>query len=1244
MNGLRKKLWPVAAASILVGAVGLPAASATAAQAAHVPGAPGQVKALAEDHGALVGWRPPATNGGSAVTGYVIKAFPGGETVRTRAVTSFLVGGLRNGQAYTFTVAAVNKSGTGPASRRSAAIRPHAPTVPAAPRSIVAVAGFRQITVSWTAPASDGGAPVTAYRLITSPATRTVSAAGDARSLTLTGLTEGKAYRVSVVAVNAEGRSKAAISASVRPHVTVPSAPAGVTAAPGASWVQVSWRPPVSNGGTPVTGYVVAVAGTSRKITASGSARSVKITGLSSGTTYTFTVAARNALGTGSPIASAPATGGATAGAGVVVLSSASLAALTAVQTDGSLVFTSPPSQVQNLAGGEVVTAGVSAATPQGFLGQVTSVSAVGSTVTVATAPASLDQALSSAGFGVKSALGRGQVTSFTPARSGTRLLPTDDSSTDCPVPDISLSLINTDLYKDSNGRAITVDGSICMSPHITFSASIKCCVHTASSFTGTVTSAASIKLTAQLSHDFSGGINLGFLTFAPITVDVAGVPVVIVPTLSVKLVAQGSVSAGVSVGAGESITLGAQVSTTDAHVHATPIYSRTTTFDPPTLFGSVSAAAGIQANLSTKIDGLTGPTLTDTLWLAKLDADTTANPWWTLELENILDVHYKLTILHRKLAQFQATLSDAKVPLAHAPGAYQGITITPNPASVAPGHQLQLHAHVAGAADPAVTWSAPPGNGSVSATGLYTAPGKPGFYQVTAARKAGGLDPGASGLLSIRVGAQPPGPPASPSAISGSYGAATISWHPPADNGGSPLTGYTITAEPGGSTYKAPGSATSDTISGLTPGKSYTFTITASNAAGTSLASPATSPIIIDNVSGELRSCEGSGSISTLIFGPDVISYVPKGAWDSATTGIDVVNVEGASITTSQVSTGSDVINSCASNSVTGQTVCTANNNDVYILKGTGLDPSVSTNPLTDGGSGTISFSGGSATTSGVSMDTPDNKALLALSVGSVAGFQFLDLATDTFEPAFTTQDPNGQISEDPLIDPGHNLILSADEDDNYELVNVTTSTAPQFYEHLVSSVGGSLDSSAEDCSTGIILAPAEESSPSQVEIADVSKAVFTPGSPGSWSAPEQVQTLTGSNLSAGDSGSAVAQGTDTGVVAGEFGGDGLTAMALPTSSGTGATPAITNWVSCETGPDPSANPFSMGDDPHTLAAYQSPNGGDAIALLVNEGATEMVRVDLTTMLNPAADPATGNVCDSGTLASSAETFIPLP
>ena len=60
--------------------------------------------------------------------------------------------------------------------------------------------------------------------------------------------------------------------------------------------------------------------------------------------------------------------------------------------------------------------------------------------------------------------------------------------------------------------------------------------------------------------------------------------------------------------------------------------------------------------------------------------------------------------------------------------------------------------------------------------------------------------------------------------------------------------------------------------------------------------------------------SCEGSGSLSTLVSGTNVISYVPKGNWGSAAPGIDVVNVEGTSVTNTTIPTGTDVINSCAS------------------------------------------------------------------------------------------------------------------------------------------------------------------------------------------------------------------------------------------------------------------------------------------------------------------------------------------
>src|SRR5207237_970909 len=177
----------------------------------------------------------------------------------------------------------------------------------------------------------------------------------------------------------------------------------------------------------------------------------------------------------------------------------------------------------------------------------------------------------------------------------------------------------------------------------------------------------------------------------------------------------------------------------------------------------------------------------------------------------------------------------------------------------------------------------------------------------------------------------------------------------------------------------------------------------------------------------------------------------------------------------------------------------------------------------------------------------------------------------------------------------------------------NVATTTSPAFFENSGIPAGGDLDSSAEDCSTGIALAPAEFSIPSSIFIADLKQATFTPGSPaGIWTAASQVQSLSEAVLAAGASSTAVAQGPHTGIVSGEFGGDAITAIALPAISGSG-TPAIKDWVTCRIG-----SGFSNGLDPHTVTAYQSPNSSKhAFALLANGGASEVAVVHLTLMLD---------------------------
>ncbi len=91
-----------------------------------LPGAPTIGSVSAGDSAATVNWTAPASNGGSAITGYVVTPYIAGvaQTAQTfsSAATTETVTGLTPGTSYTFKVAAVNAAGTGPASAASAAV------------------------------------------------------------------------------------------------------------------------------------------------------------------------------------------------------------------------------------------------------------------------------------------------------------------------------------------------------------------------------------------------------------------------------------------------------------------------------------------------------------------------------------------------------------------------------------------------------------------------------------------------------------------------------------------------------------------------------------------------------------------------------------------------------------------------------------------------------------------------------------------------------------------------------------------------------------------------------------------------------------------------------------------------------------------------------------------------------------------------------------------------------------------
>jgi hypothetical protein len=88
-------------------------------------------------------------------------------------------------------------------------------SAPSAPQSVHAVAGDASVAVSWSAPAKDGGSAVTHYRASASPGGKWCTAS--TMSCTITGLTNGTAYTISVTATNTVGTSVAATSSSVTP-------------------------------------------------------------------------------------------------------------------------------------------------------------------------------------------------------------------------------------------------------------------------------------------------------------------------------------------------------------------------------------------------------------------------------------------------------------------------------------------------------------------------------------------------------------------------------------------------------------------------------------------------------------------------------------------------------------------------------------------------------------------------------------------------------------------------------------------------------------------------------------------------------------------------------------------------------------------------------------------------------------------------------------------------------------------
>ena len=175
-------------------------------------------------------------------------------------------------------------------------------TVPDAPTIGTATAADSGATVSFTAPSSNGGSTITSYTATATSTTDThkiivtQSGSGD---ITVTGLTNGTSYTFTVTATNAIGTSLASSASNSVVPVTIPDAPTIGTAVAGNAQATVPFTEPSSNGGSAITSYTATSSpgGITGTISQSGSG-DITVTGLTNGTSYTFTVTATNAIGT----------------------------------------------------------------------------------------------------------------------------------------------------------------------------------------------------------------------------------------------------------------------------------------------------------------------------------------------------------------------------------------------------------------------------------------------------------------------------------------------------------------------------------------------------------------------------------------------------------------------------------------------------------------------------------------------------------------------------------------------------------------------------------------------------------------------------------------------------------------------------------------------------------------------------------------------------------------------------------
>jgi hypothetical protein len=209
--------------------------SPTAAITAVAPGVPVVGTPTVGDLQINVPFTAPTSNGGSTITKYQFST-DGGVTWLDRTDSSTVTSPIAikflstdgttpivAGTTYPIQIRAVNTA-TNPTGAATASVSVKAVTVPGAPTAVTATAtGQTTATVSFTAPANNGGSAITTYTVTSSPGG--ITASGSTSPISVTGLSASTTYTFTVTANNGTLTSLASAASSAITTSSPPPAP-----------------------------------------------------------------------------------------------------------------------------------------------------------------------------------------------------------------------------------------------------------------------------------------------------------------------------------------------------------------------------------------------------------------------------------------------------------------------------------------------------------------------------------------------------------------------------------------------------------------------------------------------------------------------------------------------------------------------------------------------------------------------------------------------------------------------------------------------------------------------------------------------------------------------------------------------------------------------------------------------------------------------------------------------------------